>query len=122
VMAELASIGIGLVLDDFGTGYSMLGYLKRMPIQSLKLDGSFVEGVPGDADSCAIVHAVLAVARHFRLQVIAEGIETATQVEYLRTVGCEYAQGYYYSRPLMPQTILDYIELGVPAPGAPAAN
>jgi diguanylate cyclase (GGDEF)-like protein len=112
VMAELASIGVGLVLDDFGTGYSMLGYLKRMPIQALKIDGSFVEGLPADADSCAIVQAMLAVARHFRLKVIAEGIETAEQVEYLRGVGCEYAQGFYYSRPLLPQTLLDHVELG----------
>ena len=116
VMAELASIGVGLVLDDFGTGYSMLGYLKRMPIQALKIDASFVEGVPGDADSCAIVHAVLAVARHFRLKVVAEGIETAAQVEYLRAVGCEFGQGFYYSRPLLPQTILDHMEIGVPVP------
>jgi diguanylate cyclase (GGDEF)-like protein len=118
VMAELAAIGVGLVLDDFGTGYSMLGYLKRMPIQALKIDGSFVEGVPDDPDSCAIVHAVLAVARHFRLKVIAEGIETAAQVEYLRTVGCEYAQGFYYAHPLLPQEILDHIERGLPSSGA----
>ncbi len=111
VLAELASIGVGLVLDDFGTGYSMLGYLKRMPIRSLKIDGSFIEGVPGDADSCAIVHVVLAVARHFRLNVIAEGVETAAQMEYLRAVGCEYAQGFYFSRPLRPREIIDHIEL-----------
>ena len=120
VMTELASLGVGLVLDDFGTGYSMLAYLKRMPIQALKVDQSFVEGVPNDADSCAIVHAMLAVARHFRLKVVAEGIETPEQVEYLRNIGCEYAQGYYYSRALPPQTILEYIELG-PADAATAS-
>ncbi len=112
VMAELVSIGVKLVLDDFGTGYSMLGYLKRMPIQALKIDASYVKGVPDDADSCAIVHAVLAVARHFRLKVVAEGIETSAQVAYLREVGCEYGQGFYYSRPLPPQPILEYLELG----------
>ena len=68
VLAELASLGVGLVLDDFGTGYSMLGYLKRMPITALKIDQSFIEGIPGDADSRAIVHAMLAVARHFKLR------------------------------------------------------
>ncbi len=112
VLNELATLGVGLVLDDFGTGYSMLAYLKRMPIKALKIDQSFVEGVPNDADSCAIVHAMLAVARHFRLKVVAEGIETPEQVEYLRNIGCEYAQGFYYSRALPPQTILEYIEFG----------
>ena len=112
VMNELATLGVGLVLDDFGTGYSMLAYLKRMPIKALKIDQSFVEGVPNDADSCAIVHAMLAVARHFRLKVVAEGIETPEQVEYLRNIGCEFAQGFYYSRALPPQTILEYIEFG----------
>jgi len=112
VMSELVSLGVGLVLDDFGTGYSMLGYLKRMPIQALKVDQSFVVGVPEDADSRAIVRAMIAVASHFRLKVVAEGIETPEQVEYLRSIGCEYAQGYYYSRPLPPQTIVDYVQRG----------
>ena len=112
VMNELVTLGVGLVLDDFGTGYSMLGYLKRMPIQALKVDQSFIEGVPDDADSRAIVRAMVAVASHFRLKVVAEGIETPEQVEYLRSIGCEYAQGYYYSRPLPPQTIVEYVRRG----------
>ncbi len=112
VMSELVNLGVGLVLDDFGTGYSMLGYLKRMPIQALKVDQSFVVGVPEDADSRAIVRAMVAVASHFRLKVVAEGIETPEQVEYLRSIGCEFAQGYYYSRPLPPQTIVDYVKRG----------
>lgn len=118
VMSELASLGVGLVLDDFGTGYSTLGYLKRMPIQALKIDQSFVEGIPEDADSCAIVHAMLAVARHFKLKVVAEGIETLEQVQYLRSIGCEYAQGYFYARALPPQTILEYVSRDG-APGVP---
>ena len=115
VISELASLGVGLALDDFGTGYSTLGYLKRMPIQSIKIDQSFVEGVPDDADSRAIVHAMLAVARHFRLKVVAEGIETPEQGEYLRGLGCEYAQGFLYSRPLSAATILEYLEAQAPA-------
>lgn len=109
VMTELASIGVGMVLDDFGTGYSMLGYLKRMPIQALKIDQSFVKGIPEDADSSAIVHAMLAVARHFRLKVVAEGIESQEQVDYLRSIGCGYAQGYLFSPALAPETIIDRI-------------
>jgi EAL domain-containing protein (putative c-di-GMP-specific phosphodiesterase class I) len=110
VIAELASLGVGLVLDDFGTGFSTLGYLKRMPIQALKIDSSFIEGVPHDPDSRALVLAMLAVARHFKLKVVAEGIETPEQVEYLRALGCEYAQGYFYSRPLPSATIIEYLE------------
>jgi EAL domain-containing protein (putative c-di-GMP-specific phosphodiesterase class I) len=115
VMGELAALGVGLSLDDFGTGYSTLGYLKRMPIQALKIDQSFVVGIPGDNDSCAIVHAMLAVARHFKLKVVAEGIENAEQVDYLRSIGCEYAQGYYYARALPAATILGYLESADPA-------
>jgi EAL domain-containing protein (putative c-di-GMP-specific phosphodiesterase class I) len=109
VMAELANLGIGLSLDDFGTGYSTLGYLKRMPIESIKIDQSFVEGIPGDADSCAIVNAMLGVARHFKLKVVAEGIETAEQVEYLRSMGCDFAQGWYYARALSAQDVLAHV-------------
>lgn len=109
VLAELASIGVGLVLDDFGTGYSMLGYLKRMPIHALKIDQSFVVGIPEDPDSRAIVHAMLAVARHFRLKVVAEGVESQEQVDYMREIGCEFAQGFFYSRALSADIILDYL-------------
>jgi EAL domain-containing protein (putative c-di-GMP-specific phosphodiesterase class I) len=109
VLAELASLGVGLVLDDFGTGYSMLGYLKRMPITALKIDQSFIEGIPDDPDSRAIVHAMLAVARHFKLKVVAEGIESLEQVKYMREIGCEFAQGFFYSRSLSADTILDYL-------------
>jgi diguanylate cyclase (GGDEF)-like protein/PAS domain S-box-containing protein len=110
VLAELASLGVGLVLDDFGTGYSMMGYLKRMPITALKIDQSFIEGIPADADSCAIVHAMIAVAKHFKLKVVAEGIESLEQVQYMRDVGCEFAQGFFYSRSLTADNILEYLE------------
>jgi diguanylate cyclase (GGDEF)-like protein/PAS domain S-box-containing protein len=110
VIAELASLGVGLVLDDFGTGFSTLGYLKRMPIQALKIDSSFIKGIPHDPDSRALVLAMLAVARHFKLKVVAEGIENSEQVEYLRALGCEQAQGYFYSRPLPSATIIEYLE------------
>jgi diguanylate cyclase (GGDEF)-like protein len=109
VLAELASLGVGLVLDDFGTGYSMLGYLKRMPITAIKIDQSFIEGIPADADSRAIVHAMLAVARHFKLKVVAEGVESLEQVQYMREIGCEFAQGFFYARALSADTILDYL-------------
>jgi predicted signal transduction protein with EAL and GGDEF domain len=109
VLGELESLGVGLVLDDFGTGYSMLGYLKRMPIQALKIDQSFVEGLPQDADSCAIVGAMVAVASHFRLKVVAEGIETEAQANYLRSIGCRYGQGFHYARPLPAGAALEFM-------------
>jgi len=110
VLAELAALGVGLVLDDFGTGYSMMGYLKRMPITALKIDQSFIEGIPGDADSRAIVHAMIAVAKHFKLKVVAEGIESLEQVQYMRDIGCDFAQGFFYSRSLTAASILEYLE------------
>jgi EAL domain-containing protein (putative c-di-GMP-specific phosphodiesterase class I) len=110
VLAELASLGVGLVLDDFGTGYSMMGYLKRMPINALKIDQSFIEGIPGDADSRAIVHAMVAVAKHFKLKIVAEGIESLEQVQYMREIGCDFAQGFFYSRSLTADSILEYLE------------
>ena len=110
VLAELAALGVGLVLDDFGTGYSMMGYLKRMPITALKIDQSFIEGIPGDADSRAIVHAMVAVAKHFKLKVVAEGIESLEQVQYMRDIGCDFAQGFFYSRSLTASNILEYLE------------
>lgn len=109
VMSELVALGVRLVLDDFGTGYSMFGYLKRMPIQALKIDQSFVSGVPEDADSRAIVNAMVALARQFRLKIVVEGVETPEQVAYLRSIGCEYAQGFYYARPLSPQMVLAHV-------------
>jgi len=112
VIAELASLGVGLVLDDFGTGYSSLGYLRRMPIRAIKIDRTFVEGLPADPDSCALVSAMLGVAHHFRLAVVAEGVETAAQAAYLRDIGCEFAQGHYYARALPSSKIVEHLSAG----------
>ncbi len=114
VIIELATMGVGMALDDFGTGFSTLGYLKRMPIQALKIDQSFIRDVPGDVDSSAIVQAVLTVARHFKLKVIAEGVERQEQVDYLRSIGCGYAQGHLYSRALSAQAVVDYVGAAMP--------
>jgi diguanylate cyclase (GGDEF)-like protein len=117
VVAELASLGVGLVLDDFGTGYSTLGYLRRMPIRAIKIDRTFIEGLPGDPDSCALVGAMLGVAHHFRLAVVAEGVETAAQAAYLRSIGCEFAQGHYYARALPSSKIVEHLSAGSPVGG-----
>lgn len=100
VVTEFASSGVGLVLDDFGTGYCTLSYLRRLPIRAIKIDRSFVKNLPNDADGKALVEAIVGLASHFRLPVVAEGVETTEQADYLHGRGCEFAQGYLYSRPL----------------------
>lgn len=106
---ELADLGVGISIDDFGTGYSSLAYLKRLPLDELKIDKSFVDGLGIEADDTAIVATVIAMAQALGLRVVAEGVETGGQVERLRTLGCEEVQGYYYARPGPPESMDDLL-------------
>jgi len=100
MLQRLHEMGIGLKLDDFGTGYSSLTYLHRFPVDTLKIDRSFVMRLPGAAESLAIVRAILTMARSLQIDVVAEGVENRRQAELLRELGCEYGQGFWYSRPV----------------------
>jgi hypothetical protein len=102
-------------LDDFGTGYSSLSYLHRFPIDTLKIDRSFVSQISVDSGGAPIVAAIISMARTLRLRVVAEGVETAAQLAFLQGLSCDEAQGYYFSRPLPPAQFTEYAERRVPA-------
>jgi EAL domain-containing protein (putative c-di-GMP-specific phosphodiesterase class I) len=98
-VAKLRELGVHIAIDDFGTGYSSLSYLKRWRVDTLKIDRSFVRDLVTDMSDLAIVSAIIAMARHLHIQVVAEGIEGWQQLEKLRQLGCTFAQGFLFARP-----------------------
>ncbi len=99
-LETLRDMGCPLAIDDFGTGYSSLGYLKRLPVDEVKLDRAFIRELPNSVADAAIVRAVLAMADGMNLSVIAEGVETQAQRQFLIDAGCESVQGFYFARPI----------------------
>jgi EAL domain-containing protein (putative c-di-GMP-specific phosphodiesterase class I) len=101
----IRELGVRLAVDDFGTGYSSLSYLKRLPVDTLKIDRSFVDGLGTDQHDSSIVAAVVALAEALDLVSLAEGVETRLQVAELRSLGCQFAQGFHYARPVRADAI-----------------
>ena len=118
---ELSRFGMSLAIDDFGTGYSSLAYLKRFPVDTLKIDRAFITDISSDNDDVAIVEAVLGLGKHFGMKVVAEGVEDEEQLQFLRRQGCDIAQGYYISRPMPLAEYEDWLRrwpYGIRAPHA----
>jgi diguanylate cyclase len=112
VLQSLSAMGIRIAVDDFGTGYSNLSYLKRFPINTLKLDKSFMHDIPENANIATIVRSVIQMGHNLHLNVIAEGVENAEQLKFLQAYDCAEGQGYYFSKPVDPSECQAMISVG----------
>jgi EAL domain-containing protein (putative c-di-GMP-specific phosphodiesterase class I) len=114
ILRTLRESGVRVAVDDFGTGYSSLSYLQKFPIDAVKIDQSFIRQISTAGDDTTIVKAVIGMARGLKLRVIAEGVETAEEVAFLRAYRCEEAQGYFFSRPVPPREFAMLLKNGMP--------
>lgn len=118
-LVKLKEIGFSLALDDFGTGYSSLSYLQRFPIDTIKIDRSFIINVDTDPEDAAIITAIIGIAKALRLDILAEGVETKQQESFLQSAGCQYAQGFLYSRPLFTDSFISFLQTHTVIPPIP---
>ena len=109
-MLAIKQLGVGFSLDDFGTGYSSLSYLARLPLDQLKIDQSFVRGLPGAKNDETIARTIVALGRGLSMNVIAEGVETENQRDFLEAHGCDAYQGYLFSRPLPIEALMQFLQ------------
>jgi EAL domain-containing protein (putative c-di-GMP-specific phosphodiesterase class I) len=108
-LTAIRELGVSVSMDDFGTGYSSLSMLTKMPLDFLKIDSSFMEGIPGKVDNEELISTIVVMAHNLHLQVVAEGVETVEQLQFLQDLGCEYIQGYYFSKPVSPTEIVKLV-------------
>jgi len=120
-LTALNKLGVTFAIDDFGTGQSNLSYLSQFPIQHLKIDRSFVKGIPADKENAALARAIVSMGHSLGMTIVAEGVETREQAEYLQSMWCDEAQGFYYSRPLAPEDCVAFLRGETPRrnPAAP---
>ncbi|NJR71890.1 MAG: EAL domain-containing protein [Gammaproteobacteria bacterium] len=109
-LKHLGELGVGIAVDNFGTGYSSLSYLKQLPIDSIKVDSSFVRDIGADPNDEAIIRAIIAMTHSLKLNVVAEGVETESQYQQLKALDCRYIQGYYFSYPLSADQFLELLQ------------
>jgi EAL domain-containing protein (putative c-di-GMP-specific phosphodiesterase class I) len=113
ILQTLRERGVHVAIDDFGTGYSSLSYLRKFPIDALKIDQSFVRQITTAPDETTIVTAVISMGRSLKLRVVAEGVETRRELEFLQAQQCDEAQGYYFSRPVVAQQFAQLLQTGI---------
>jgi EAL domain-containing protein (putative c-di-GMP-specific phosphodiesterase class I) len=109
VLNRIKALGVRLAIDDFGTGYSSLSYLQRFPIDVLKIDQSFIRSLGSDSNDAALVSAIISLGRSLKLTIIAEGVETLEQLDFLKAHQCEEGQGYYFSKAVAPEAFVRYL-------------
>jgi EAL domain-containing protein (putative c-di-GMP-specific phosphodiesterase class I) len=116
MLSKIKSMGVRLAIDDFGTGYSSLAKIQRFPVDTLKIDRSFIRNIPEDAEDKAVTEAIIAMGKSLSLTVVAEGVETEDQMNFLKEHACDEMQGYYFSKPIGPEQFADLVRKHVPSP------
>jgi EAL domain-containing protein (putative c-di-GMP-specific phosphodiesterase class I) len=115
-LAKIKKMGVRLAIDDFGTGYSSLAKIKHFPIDTLKVDRSFIRNLPNSAEDKAITNAIIAMGKSLNMTIVAEGVETVEQLNFLKEHSCDEMQGFYFSKPILPEQFAELLRKHVPSP------